>query len=361
MQIYPVSMVPGPVSVPEDIRKVYLTNFGSGDLEPEFFELYAKTESDLQKIIGTKHPVVIQTGEAMLVLWGALKSCLSPKDRVLAIGTGVFGRGIGSMAASLGAEVKAVDWDNNQTIGNLEIVENAIKAFKPKMITAVHCETPSGTLNPLSELGKLKNDYQVPLFYVDAVSSIGGTAVEAGKNHIDLCLGGSQKCLSAPPGMCFLSVSATAWDVIENVDYHGYDALKPFRTAQQERFFPYTPDWYGVAALNAATTRLMEEKLDRCFERHDQVASFCRDKLLEMGLTLFPAEDAVSSPTVTAVNIPSKWNWSEFDNRLRQEGLVVGGSLGPMEGKVFRLGHMGSQADMQLVKAALGIIEKAIS
>ena len=360
MQTYPFSMVPGPVSVPEEIRKVYQTDYGSGDLEPEFFELYAKTEKNLKMILGTENSVAIQTGEGMLALWGALKSCLKPADRVLAIGTGVFGYGIGEMAASLGAQVKALNWDYHETISDPDRIESAIKSFKPKMITAVHCETPSGTLNPLNELGRLKNDLQVPLFYVDAVSSIGGAPVEADQNHIDLCLGGSQKCLSAPPSTCFLSVSDSAWDIIEQVDYPGYDALKPFRHAQKKKFFPYTPDWYGIAALNAGATRILNEGLDECFRRHGRVADFCRKELTRMGLTLFPSEKAIPSPTVTAVNIPPELSWHDLDDRLREKGLVVGGSLGPMENKVFRLGHMGSQADMALVKKALGVIEQVI-
>lgn len=360
MQTYPLSMVPGPVSVPEEIRKVYLTDYGSGDFEPEFFELYAKAEANLQIIFGTKNSVVIQSGEAMLTLWGALKSCLHPADRVLAIGTGVFGRGIGEMAASIGAEVKAVNWDYNETIGDLARIETAMETFKPRMITAVHCETPSGTLNPLAELGKLKNDFHIPLFYVDAVSSVGGAPVQADQNQIDLCLGGSQKCLSAPPSTCFLSVSDAAWDIIEQVDYAGYDALKPFHFAQNRKYFPYTPDWYGIAALNSGAERILNEGLTQCFERHQHVAGFCRDKLVQMGLTLFPSANAIPSPTVTAVNVPSGNTWPEFDARLRKHGLVVGGSLGPMENKVFRLGHMGSQADKKLVEKALAIIEKIL-
>jgi aspartate aminotransferase-like enzyme len=361
METYPLSMVPGPVSVPDEIRRVYQTNYGSGDLEPEFFELYANTEANLKIIFGTENSVVIQSGEAMLTLWGALKSCLRPADRVLAIGTGVFGRGIGEMAASIGAQVKAVNWDDNETIGDFNRIDTAIKIFKPKMITVVHCETPSGTLNPLTELGKLKKDRQVPLLYVDAVSSIGGVPVNNDRHHIDLCLGGSQKCLSVPPGTCFLSVSDTAWDIIEQVDYAGYDALKPFRFAQKRKFFPYTPDWHGIAGLNAGALRIMNEGLTECFKRHQRVAAFCRNQLVRMGLTLFPAKHAVPSPSVTAVNIPSNLSWPEFNGRLRKHGLVVGGSLGSMENKVFRLGHMGSQADMELVKKSLMIIEEVLS
>ena len=109
------------------------------------------------------------------------------------------------------------------------------------MITVVHCETPSGTLNPLAELGQVKKELGVPLLYVDAVSSIGGAPVLTDEWNIDLCLGGSQKCLSSLADMAFLAVSDAAWEIIDQVGYVGYCALKPFRTAQTEHYFPYTP------------------------------------------------------------------------------------------------------------------------
>lgn len=239
-------------------------------------------------------------------------------------------------------------------------IEAAIVQFKPKMITVVHCETPSGTLNPVAELGRLKQRHNVPLLYVDAVASVGGTPVLSDAWHIDLCLGGSQKCLSSLPDMAFLSVSESAWDIIHNVNYAGYDALKPFYNAQAEHYFPYTPNWQGVAGLNAGSELILNEGLVNSYARHEKVAEFCRNKIIDMRLSLFPASDAVPSPTVTAVNVPDGVDWAEFNLQLRQRGLVVGGSYGPMAGKVFRLGHMGTQADMNLVEQALNVIENVV-
>ena len=228
------------------------------------------------------------------------------------------------------------------------------------MITAVHCETPSGTLNPLEELGRLKTAYRVPLFYVDAVASAGGVPVLADDWHIDLCLGGSQKCLSTPPDMAFLSVSPKAWEIIDAVGYVGYDALKPFQHAVENRFFPYTPSWQGVAALHTAAGLLLDEGLENSFNRHDAVARFCRQRLVEMRIDPFPAPGAIPSPTVTAARIPEGFTWETWDRRLREHGLVVAGSYGPLAEKVFRLGHMGTQADMDLMKRALDVIAGAL-
>ncbi len=346
--------------VPDAIRQVYLAPYGSGDLETEFIELYTRTQRRLKEIFGTRDDIVIMSGEGMLSLWSALKSCLVPGDRVLAVATGVFGYGIGEMAQSLGADLKTVGFSYDETINDMARIEAAIAEFKPRMITAVHCETPSGTLNPLEELGRLKHAYRVPLFYVDTVAGAGGVPVLADDWHIDLCLGGSQKCLSAPPDMSFLSVSPRAWEIVDAVGYVGYDALKPFQQAVKDRFFPYTPNWQGVAALFTAAGILLDEGLENSFNRHDAVARFCRRRLVEMGVDLFPASGAIPSPTVTAARIPDGQSWETWDRRLREQGLVVAGSYGPLAEKVFRLGHMGAQADMKLMEQALDVIARTL-
>ena len=360
MKSYPIPMVPGPVKLPQEVMDAIMVNYGSADLESDFFELYHKTAANLQKIMATENSVVILSGEGMAALWGAMKSCITPGEKVLSIATGLFGHGIAEMAQSIGADVHKVSLADNQTISDTTAIEEAIDNFKPKMITAVHCETPSGTLNPLSELGRLKGAYDVPLFYVDAVSSIGGTPVLTDSWNIDLCLGGAQKCLSAPPDTAFLSVSEVAWEIIGQTDYVGYDALKPFREVADKHYFPYTHNWHGLAALNAGAERILKEGLESCFDRHAGVASYCRKRLREMGMNLFPAPGAVSSPTVTAVTLPVDLQWEGFDDRLRNKGLVVGGSYGAHAGRVFRLGHMGIQADQNLVERALDVIEQSV-
>ncbi len=122
--------------------------------------------------------------------------------------------------------------------------------FRPKMVTAVHCETPSGTLNPVAAIGSLVKAHDVPLFYVDAVSSAGGAPLDVDDWRIDLCLVGTQKCLSALPDLGIVAVSERAWQAVAEVGYQGYDALAPWRTALADRWLPYTPSWQAMAALN---------------------------------------------------------------------------------------------------------------
>lgn len=353
---YKIPMVPGPVSVPQRVLEALNFDYASPDLEYEYVELYNQVESNLQQLMGTGNKIALMTGEGMIALWGALKSTLKPGDRVLTVGTGVFGYGIGEMAKACGAEVRTVGTGYDETIGDLSEIEKAIIQFHPKMITTVHCETPSGTLNPLAELGALKQRLDVPLFYVDAVASIGGCPVLGDDWHIDLLLGGTQKAVSAPPNMSFLSVSDTAWDIIKQVNYPGYDALLPFLNAREIFYFPYTMYWQGTAALKVATDIILEEGLDAVFARHEENAVYTRDQMAALGYELYPRPGAVNAPTVSAFKVPANNPWKSFNADLLARGLGVGGSYGPLADKVFRVGHMGSQSRRDLIDKALQVL-----
>ncbi|MDR1274730.1 MAG: aminotransferase class V-fold PLP-dependent enzyme [Odoribacteraceae bacterium] len=360
MKEYMISMVPGPVSVPLAIREAALTNYGSGMVEPEYFAMYKETEALLQRLLGTRSRVVIQTGEGMLALWTALKSTLAPGDKVLVISTGMFGQGFATMAESIGCETRTVEYGFDETVYDFERVERAIRGFSPKMITLVHCETPSGTLNPVREIGELKEKYGVPLLCVDTISGVGGVPVAVDDWRVDLALGASQKCLSAPASLSFLSVSEAAWRRVREVAYPGYEALLPFAEALETGAFPYTPYWHGLAQLKRACELVVEEGVETCFERHRSVAAYCRERVTGMGLPLYPVASATCSPTVTAIRVPEAMGWERLDAALRARGVVVGNNFGALSGKVFRIGHMGSQANMTHVAAALDVLEEVI-
>ncbi|MCP4516109.1 MAG: alanine--glyoxylate aminotransferase family protein [Delftia sp.] len=359
MLTYEIPLVPGPTRVPKEVRRAYLSDYASADLEPEYAQLYSDVQEQLRAIMGTHNQVAIMTGEGMLALWGALKSCIRPGERVLAVSTGVFGYGIGEMAAAIGAEVQWVEFAYDEVL-RPEPVEQAIRAFKPKMVTAVHCETPSGTLNPVELVGELTRRHNVPLYYVDAVASAGGAPLLADRWGIDLCLIGNQKALSALPDLAAVAVSGRAWEVIEQVNYVGYDALVPYRQALEKRWFPYTPAWASLAALHLACRRVLDEGLEQVFARHARVAKRCRERAREMGLALYPAVEASCSPTVTALRVPASMGWDELNRRLRARGMGVSGSLGPLAGQVFRIGHMGAQADLALVERGMDVLAQVL-
>lgn len=359
MERYEIPLMPGPVSIPRAVLAAAAVDYGSPDTEEEFFELYESCERGLQEILRTKNPIAILSGEGMLALWSALKSVVQPADKVLAVATGVFGYGIGDMAAQIGAEVEIVGFEYDDVL-DLNRVREAATAFRPSLITAVHCETPSGTLNPIDGLGAIAHEVDA-LLYVDFVASAGGTPLEVDEWGIDLGLLGSQKVLSCTSDLSMVTISERAWQVIERVAYPGYDALAPWRTAVADRYLPYTHNWHSMAGLWVSINSLLKETPGQAVARHQEVASYCISRLETMGIRLYPRSVDTSSPTVTAAYVPKDRTWRELDASLREQGMVVGGSYGPLTDKVFRIGHMGSQADLELVQRGMDVLEEIIS
>ena len=359
MEKYEIGLVPGPVSVPKDIREAWNFDFASSDLENEFFDLYHENQILIQKILHTKNEILITSGEAMSILWAALKCTLRRGEKILAISSGLFGEGFADMARSFGAEAEVCSFAYDSVPDPEKIYEHA-KKFRPKVITAVHCETPSGTLTPcLKEIGKISHELGA-VFAVDFVASAGGAKLSVDESEIDIGLWGSQKVLSLTPSLSISSISERAWNVIENVNYSGYEAFKDWKNVYQKKFMPYTHDWHSMKALNISLKKILDEGLENVVARHECTAKLCRDIGAEIGLKLFPKDEKFSSPTVTAFYVPEKFTWKEFDLKLRGHGLAVGGSYGTLAGKIFRIGHMGSQADSKLVERGMSIIKSVL-
>jgi aspartate aminotransferase-like enzyme len=128
----------------------------------------------------------------------------------------------------------------------------------------------------------------------------------------------------------------------------------------EKRWFPYTPAWASLAALHEACRLVLEEGLENVYERHAEAAALCRRRTKEMGLELYPSSETACSPTVTALCVPEGITWDKLDAGLRESGMALAGSLGPLAGDVFRVGHMGSQADPNLVTRGMDILEETL-
>ncbi len=365
MKTYPIALVPGPVSVPREYMEAYLTDYGSPDLEEDFLTLYCEVQRLLRTLGKTARTPVVMSGEAMQALWGAMMSSISIRENMLAVSNGFFGSGFADMAARCGFRVKLVEFPFDQPI-DPDVVLREAKAFRPKIITAVHCETPTGLINSLAPISDVAKQVGA-LFCVDSVSSFGGTPVPIEEWDIDLLLGGSQKALSLPPDLSFTFVSETAWRAIEHIDdkrcsFGGYTALQDWRHVGRPGRFPtYTHNWRALEAMRRSLVDIVEvEGLDKVYTRHEDAASFTRNRLEELGFEIFPKTRALRSPTVTAAYVPQGWTWEAFDGALRDEGVVLGGSYGPRSGKLFRIGHMGTQANLQLLARGLDAIEKVL-
>lgn len=359
-KIYDTPLIPGPTSVPEYVRSQYLINYGSADLEDEYFELYAKTSQNIQKFLNANNTsVVIMSGEGMVALWGAMKSVLRPGDKVLSVSSGLFGDGFAEMAECYGCSTKLIKCLEGEE-PNQNDVRQAANEFRPKLITAVHCETPSGLLNNVQAIGQIAKEVGA-LFLVDFVSSAGSTELNVDDWGIDLGLLGSQKCLSCLPDLGIITVSPKAWEAVRDVKYCGYDAMLPFEHALEKKTFPYTPNWHAMAALNTSLEHILNvEGLQNVFKRHQDVARYTREEVRKMGLKTYPLREELNAPSVTAVHVPDGWTWKELDAQLRQRKVFIGGTWGHLADKIFRIGHMGSQANMEIIQHALSALKEIL-
>jgi len=207
---------------------------------------------------------------------------------VLCLSNGLYGDGFADFVADYGGEATLVsaDYDDSLPLAELEsVLADDDREFD--LATMVHCETPTGTLNDLGPaLDLLDEADEEILTVVDAVSSLGGVRVPTGR--IDVCLGASQKCFSAPPGLTTAAISDRAWAAMEERDPHSlYTNFLPWRDTAEG--FPYTHLTTEVVALDAALGLLVEEGLDAVRERHRAAATRCRERGAELGLEPYPA------------------------------------------------------------------------
>jgi len=356
---------PGPTEVPLRVLRAMMRELQNPDLDEDFARFYGELCEKLRKIMNTKSDVIVHSGEAIMGLESAVMSLVEPGEKVLTMTSGVYGDGFIDFVMAYGGtpvEVR-VDYDD---IIHPEEVDRVLEREKDVGIaTLVHCETPSGTLNPLEEIGKICREHDVVLV-VDAVSSVGGVPVEVDRWGVDVCIVGSQKCLSAPPGIGVMSISKRAWEKIE--ERRGrvrgfYLNLLNWRDWWfEKRVFPYTHSVSLLYALDEACNMLLEEGLGNVFRRHGLVAEATREGIKAMGLKLFPRKEEYCSNTVTAVETPKGLNEEELRRRLKEHyGIMIAGSWGKLAGKVFRLGHMGYNAQPEKVLQVLLALSRCLS
>ncbi|CAK4084107.1 unnamed protein product [Aphanomyces euteiches] len=355
-------MVPGPTTMSEQVRQVYAQDIGSPDVELEDFAAdYFALEDLLKRLLSFEGSIAIGSGEGMACLWGAMKSVLAPGDVVLSVANGLYGEGFADMAKGLGATVITVasDWTTNV---NPQTVIDAIKEHNPRLVTMVHCETPTGVLNSLEGIGQaVRNDTTDGLFLVDFVSSSFAAPLNVSAECIDIGLLAPQKALSGPAALAGTTVSDRAWKRILEVAYKGYDALAPFHGLNRSTpfYMPYTHNWPAIRATLQACRELESEGLDNVIRRHAEASRECHALALAAGLSLY-CNPEVASPTVTAIHVPAHVSWDAFVQELKREGLICGGNYGALAGKVFRIGHMGNQAQVALVRDAMAAVARTL-
>ncbi len=333
-------MTPGPTDIAPDVLAKMSEDFVHPSLDMDFFDLYRDTTHTLQKIMDTKNDVLILNGEGILGLEAACASLIEPGDAVLVISNGIFGAGFANLAKLYGGKVTLYETNDREPIQLQDFQAFLEENHDFTIATMVHCETPSGLINPIDHLCPLLKSYGI-LTIVDSVSAIGGIEIHSDQWNIDLLLGGSQKCLSAPSGLSFLSLSPHAKEKIKKRSHpiaSFYENLTIWDGWYEKKSFPYTQPVNEIKALHLAATKIAQDP--NIYNRHHKEATKVRNTLQDLGITLYPHSGF--SDTVTAFLLPEGYNEKHLlYNLLEKENIMIAGSLGHLKGKVMRIGHMG--------------------
>lgn len=361
-------MTPGPVEVSPRVlaalARPVVHHYYKG-----FIEFFDETAEKMKKIFQTKNDVIIMQGEAALGLEASVVNIINPGEKVLVLDSGPFGKSFGTYVQNAGGIAVELSCPNNEAIDPKRFEEFLDEEKDIKAMTVVHCETPTGILNPIRDLCPIAKKRGM-VTIVDAVASLGGMDVKPNDWGIDFCIGSSQKAISAPPGSAMVSVSQDGWEAIEhkkNPIKKSYLSLSSYRDAWlKEKRFPFTPMVSQMYALAEAADELLEEGLVNSFKRHETAANACRDEAEKIGFKLWAKRRAVASNTVTALAMPSYTAESEIvDHMIMNFGILIGGGFRETKGQLLRIGHMGYNATltnilttMTALKETVGVIRK---
>ncbi|MCD8364056.1 MAG: alanine--glyoxylate aminotransferase family protein [Lachnospiraceae bacterium] len=337
-------MTPGPTQVRENVRMARSLACTNPDLDPEFYDYYRDTCSLISELLETENPAYILDGEGILGLESACASLTEPGDRVLVVDNGVYGRGFADFVKIYGGEPVFYEAPYTRAI-DVEAFRAYLKEHHDfKYAAMVHCDTPSGVLNPVEEMGRALHEYDI-LSIVDSVSAMFGEPLHVDAGQLDIVCGGSQKALSAPPGLTFVTVSPAAMKAMEERKTpiaSFYANILVFRDYYKDQWFPYTMPISDIYGLRAALENVKADP--GRFERHRKLGELCRKRILDMGLSLY-LENGFSN-TVTVVRVPDGISAADILEAMKREhGIMIAGSFDVLAGQVIRIGHMGENAN----------------
>src|ERR1700675_699654 len=318
------------------------------DYDPAFLGFYERGTEKIRSALRTLHMPVILQGEPVLGLEAGAASLIARGDVVLNLVSGVYGAGFGYWAKRYCAELLEIRVPFDEVIDPGRVA--AMLKGRPdiRIVAVCHHDTPSGTINPVAEIGRIVAAHGAYLL-VDAVSSFGGMDIGPDTCQADLFVTGPNKCLGCPPGLSLVGVTPRAWDNMKinpaalrdsSLSIIDWEHAWP-----RDRPFPCTPSVSEINGLNAALDLYLTEGAEQVWARHSLTAAACRAGVQAMGLRLWPADERTASPTTTAVRIPAGIEDAALRAAARARyGVVFSSGRGETLGKLIRIGHMGPTA-----------------
>ena len=353
-------MTPGPTQVRENVRMARSFVTTNPDLDLTFYEEYKTICDRLSALLHTDNVSYILSGEGILGLEAACASLTEPGDRVLVLDNGIFGKGFADFVKLYGGEPVLYTVSDKKAIDVDALKQYLQENHDFKYATVVHCDTPTGVLNPIEQICPLLKQYGI-LTVVDAVASMFGVEIDVDAGQVDILCGGSQKALSAPPGLTMLTVSSDAIQAMEERKIpiaSFYANILTFKNYYKDKWFPYTMPISDIYGLGAALDNVLADQ--NIYVRHAQIAEVVRTAVVEAGLKLYLDNDYCS--TVTVIEVPKDVNSAQFLQHMTDEyGIMIAGCFDYLAGKVFRLGHMGEGANVDDVVAMLEAMDKTFA
>ena len=354
-----VLMGPGPSDVPPRVLQA-LSAPCIGHLDPTFLSIMNETQALLRHLFQTENELTIAvSGTGSAGMETCFVNLVEPGDEVVVCVNGVFGTRMCDIVGRLGGNLIRVDAPWGKTI-DPDAVREAVKGKSPKVLAIVHAETSTGVCQPLEEIKAIAKDSGA-LFLVDMVTSLGGMEVALDKMGIDAAYSGTQKCISCPPGLSPVSFSPAAMDVLKQrktpvVSWY-LDMSMVSSYWGNERKYHHTAPVNMNYALREALRLIAEEGLEARFARHLLNHRALVAGVEAMGLTMLVAEGE-RLPMLNAVCIPD----GADDLKVRQAllndfGMEIGGGLGDLAGKVWRVGLMGHTSRRRNVVLFLSVLE----
>ena len=352
----------GPNDVSADVRAA----LGSPIMyhyDPIFRERFVETERLVGEIFGSdEHEIILMQGEAVLGLESAARSLVRQGTHCLNLVSGVFGKWFGFWLADLGADLHEIETPYDEIVTAEAVDAYLTEHPEITVVSMVHSETPSGTLNPVQDIGPVVRRHGA-IAIVDAVSSWAGIELRPEEWALDLVVAGPQKCLGGPPGMSLIAVNDRAWAAMEaNPDAPRGSFLSMLDWREKwhgQGAFPYTPSVSDLNGVHAACIALLKEGLDHSIARHRRVADACWAGVEAMGLRPWPADKSYASACVTAIHVPDGLTDVQVRDHVRERyGVQL--SAGQTAGNLVRLGHLGANARPMYMVAGLAALGRGL-
>jgi alanine-glyoxylate transaminase/serine-glyoxylate transaminase/serine-pyruvate transaminase len=330
-----------------------------GHLDPAFVQMMEEVKGLLRTVFATQNPLTIPiSGTGSAGMEACLVNLLEPGDELVVGVNGVFGTRMAEVAERAGAVVRRVEAPWGRVIRPEQIEAALENTAKPKLVAVVHAETSTGAWQPLVEIARLAHDHGA-LMLADCVTSLGGAPVEIDGWGIDAAYSGTQKCLSCPPGLAPVTFGPRAVEALKarktKVQSWYLDLSLLAQYWGEERVYHHTAPITMNYALREALRLVVEEGLEARFARHRKNHEALAAGLGPLGLA-FAAEEGRRLPMLNAVTVPDG-----VDGRLLvQHGIEIGGGLGPMKGKVWRIGLMGESSRRGSVLTLLAALEDTL-